>query len=147
MRLSAAASGTLYFDTFTENLDAPLRSSRWVDGRYEEPRALGPQFAVGTYNAHPFIAPDESYIVFDSRRDEGYGSSDLYVSFRDAEGAWGPAINLGGEINTPSAENYPSVSPDGRVLLFDRRERLANGETAVNIFWVSTQFLETLRPD
>lgn len=147
MRLSVSANGTYYFDTFTEALDTPLRYSRPIDGQYGQPESLGPQFAVGTYNAHPFIAPDESYIVWDSRREGGYGSSDLYVSFRDVDGSWGPAIKLGGEINTASAENYPSISPDGEVLFFDRRERQANGETSVNILWVSAQFLETLRPE
>ena len=146
MRLSASANGTYYFDTYTNELDTPLRYSRLINGEYEQPRSLGPQFAVGTYNAHPFIAPDESYIVWDSRREGGYGTSDLYVSFRDADGSWGPAINLGDKINTASAENYPSISPDGKFLFFDRRERSANGETSVDIFWVSAQFLETLRP-
>ena len=146
MRLSASENGTFYFDTFTEQLDAPLRYSPLVNGEYEQPRSLGPQFAVGTYNAHPFIAPDESYIVWDSRREGGYGGSDLYVSFRDADGSWGPAINLGGEINSAHAENYPSISPDGRFLFFDRRQRHADGETSVDIYWVSAQFLETLGP-
>ena len=147
MRLSASANGTYYFDTFTKELDTPLRYSRLINGEYEQPKSLGPQFAVGTYNAHPFIAPDESYIVWDSRRESGYGTSDLYVSFRDADGSWGPAINLGDKINTASAENYPSISPDGKYLFFDRRERPANGEPSVDIFWVSAQFLETLKPE
>lgn len=147
MRLSASSNGTYYFDTYTENLDAPLRYSRLIDGKYEQPKSLGPQFATGTYNAHPFIAPDESYIVWDSRRESGYGTSDLYVSFRDADGSWGPAINLGDEINTASAENYPSVSPDGKYLFFDRRVRLANGKPSVDIFWVSAQSIEALRPN
>lgn len=147
MRLSASANGTYYFDTFTKELDTPLRYSRLINDQYEQPRSLGPQFAVGTYNAHPFIAPDESYIVWDSRREGGYGTSDLYVSFRDTDETWGPAINLGDKINTASAENYPSISPDGKFLFFDRRERQSNGETSVDIFWVSAQFLETLRPN
>ncbi len=147
MRLSASANGTYYFDTFTPELDTPLRYSRLVDGRYEEPKSLGPQFGVGTYNAHPYIAPDESFIVFDSRRENGYGSSDLYISFRAADGTWGPAINLGADINTDAAENYPSVSPDGQFLFFDRRvgERV-NGEKQVDIYWVDTKIFETLRP-
>lgn len=44
MRLSASANGTYYFDTFTEALDAPLRYSRLVNGAYEQPRSLGPQY-------------------------------------------------------------------------------------------------------
>jgi hypothetical protein len=147
MRLSASSNGTYYFDTFTPKLDTPLRYSRLIDGKYEQPKSLGPQFAIGKYNAHPFIAPDESYIIFDSRREGGYGTSDLYISFRAADGSWGPAINMGDKINTTNAENYPSVSPDGKFLFFDRRIRKSiNGDKHVDIYWVDAQIIETLRP-
>ena len=63
MRLSASANGTYYFDTWSEQLDIPVRTSRLIDGKYEQPKSLGPQFAIGSYNAHPFIAPDDSYIM------------------------------------------------------------------------------------
>jgi len=121
MRLSASSNGTYYFDTYTKKQDTPLRYSRLIDGKYEQPKPLGQQFGIGRYNAHPFIAPDESYIIFDSQREGGYGKSDLYISFRAADGSWGLAINMGDKINTTNAENYPSVSPDGKYLFFDRR--------------------------
>ncbi len=146
MRLSAASNGTYYFDTFTPKLDMPIRYSRMIDGYYEQPKSLGEQFAVGTYNAHPFIAPDESYIIWDSRRESGYGSSDLYISFRMNDDSWGPAINMGETINTSDAENYPSVSPDGKYLFFDRRQKSIDNEPPVAIYWVSMQVIEALRP-
>ena len=117
MRLSASSNDTYYFDTFTPDLDKPIRYSRFIDGKYEQPKSLGNQFAIGKYNAHPFIAPDESYIIWDSRREGGYGSSDLYISFRTTDGLWGPAINMGDKINTSNKENYPSVSPDGKYIV------------------------------
>lgn len=145
MRLTAASSGTRYFDTFSPELDVPLRYSRLVDGQFEAPTVLGPQFAVGTYNAHPFVAPDESYIIWDSRRDTGFGRSDLYISFRSPDGAWGPAINMGDKVNTADSENYPSVSPDGKYLFFDRRIGTGPDRT-VAIYWVDAKFIEELRP-
>ncbi|MBL4787943.1 MAG: PD40 domain-containing protein [Kordiimonadaceae bacterium] len=145
MRSSASSNGTLYFDTYTPKLDTPLRYSRLVNGKYEAPKSLGSQFGVGRYNAHPYIAPDESYIVFDSVRDAGNGSSDLYISFRAEDGAWGPAINLGDEINTGFSEKNPSVSPDGKFLFFDRRTKPRNAD--VTIYWVDAQIIETLRPN
>jgi hypothetical protein len=46
-----------------------------------------------------FIAPDESFIIFvSSRRRDGSGSGDLYVSFRAQDGSWIRAINMGDEI-------------------------------------------------
>lgn len=144
MRSAISSSGTIYFDTYTRELDTPLRYSRLIDGKYEEPKLLGPQFGIGRYNAHPYIAPDESYIMFDSVRDAGHGSSDLYISFRKADGSWGPAINLGDEINTGFSEKNPSVSPDGKFLFFDRRTKRGNAD--VTIYWVDAQIIETLRP-
>lgn len=145
MRLSVATSGTLYFDSFSPELDVPLRYSRLVNGTYEEPKELGAQFAVGRYNAHPYIAPDESYVIWDSRREDGFGTSDLYISYRLQDGSWGQAINLGDKINTVHAENYPTVSPDGKFLFFDRRIGTGDDRT-VAIYWVDAGFIEDLKP-
>lgn len=145
MRPSASSSNTLYFDTFSPELDVPLRYARWVDGKYEQPKVLGDQFAVGKYNAHPYVAPDETYIIWDSRREGGFGTSDLYISFRETDGSWGPAINMGDKINTTDAENYPSVSPDGKYLFFDRRTG-SGGNRDVAIYWVDAQIIADLRP-
>jgi len=144
MRSAISANGTIYFDTFTPNLDTPIRYSRLINGKYETPKLLGPQFGIGRYNAHPYIAPDESYIVFDSIREDGSGRSDLYISFREADGSWGPAINLGDKINTDASEKNPSVSPDGKFIFFDRRIKRENED--VTIYWVDAQIIETLRP-
>jgi hypothetical protein len=144
MRSAISSSGTIYFDTYTKELDTPLRYSRLVNGKYETPKSLGPQFGIGKYNAHPYIAPDESYIVFDSVRDAGQGRSDLYISFREADGGWGPAVNLGDKVNTEASEKNPSVSPDGKFLFFDRRTKRGNED--VTIYWMDAQIIETLKP-
>lgn len=145
MRLSASSNGTYYFDTFAPpKFDTPIRYSRLINGKHEQPKSLGSQFGIGRYNAHPFIAPDESYIIFDSIREGGYGRSDLYISFRAADGSWGPAINLGDKINTTDSEKNPSVSPDGKFLFFDLRKKRGNED--VTIYWVDAQIIETLRP-
>jgi len=144
MRLSASANGTYYFDTYTPKLDTPIRYSRLINGKYEKPKSLGPQFNIGRYNAHPYIAPDESYIIFDSVRENGQGKSDIYISYRAADGSWGPAINMGDKINTAHSEKNPSLSPDGKFLFFDKRTKRGNEE--VNIYWVDAQIIETLRP-
>ena len=144
MRLSASSNGTYYFDTYTPKLDTAIRYSRLINGKYEQPKSLGPQFGIGRYNAHPYIAPDESFIIFDSVREDGQGRSDIYISYRAADGSWGPAINMGDKINTAHSEKNPSLSPDGQFLFFDKRTKRGNEE--VNIYWVDAQIIETLRP-
>ncbi len=146
MRLTASANGAYYFDTFDENkLDFPIRYSRLIDGKYEEPKALSNEVNKGTYLNHPFIAPDESYLIWDAKREDGFGDSDIYISFRQEDGSWGAAINLGDEINTDAWEAAASVTPDGKYLFFSRNMSPDSYEN-VDIFWVDAQVIENLRP-
>ncbi|GAA0348722.1 hypothetical protein GCM10009092_11370 [Bowmanella denitrificans] len=143
MRLSASAKGTYYFDEFKRDFTGDIRYSRWVDGKYEEPKLLGGEINSGK-SFHPFIAADESYLIFDGERDGGYGDSDLYISYRQQDGSWGKVINLGDKINTAGWEAVASVTPDGKYLFFNRNMTPDNHDN-VDIFWVDAQFIETLK--
>ncbi|MET1256919.1 hypothetical protein [Aliikangiella maris] len=144
MRLSASAKKTYYFDEFKSDLTGDIRYSRLVNGKYEEPKLLGKTINSGR-SFHPFIAADESYLIFDSKREGGYGDSDLYICFRKQDGSWGKAINLGDKINTESWEALASVTPDGKYLFFNRNMSPGSYEN-VDIFWVDAQFIDALRP-
>jgi hypothetical protein len=90
-------------------------------------------------SAHPCIAPDGSFIIFDSlipSDKEGDEQTDLFISFRQKDGSWGDAINLGDKINTPGGNICASLAPDGKYLFY-----LANRD----IYWVSTEFIEKLK--
>jgi hypothetical protein len=139
MRLTASTSGTYVFDEREEI--GTIRYSRIIDGKREAPKAFGKEINSGKWIAHPFIAPDESYLIWDCEREGGYGDSDLYVSFRQEEGSWGPAINLGEDINTAREDIYGSVTPDGKYLFFHRYL----GEGKASIFWVNADVIERLR--
>jgi hypothetical protein len=91
----------------------------------------------GKYSAHPFIAADESYLIWDTEREDGFGESDLYISFRHKDGTWGKAINLGEQINTNAWEASGYVTPDGKYLFFNRGH---------DLYWVDAHFIEALRP-
>ena len=138
MRLTVSSKGTYYFDEATET--GPIRYSRLIDGKREKPLTVNTD--MGNWNAHPFIAPDESYLIWDDQRESGYGGADLYISFRQQDGSWGAAINLGDKINTEFGEAYGSVSPDGKYFFFHR----GFGGDRGDIFWVDAQIIETLRP-
>jgi len=138
MRLTVSAKGTYYFDEATET--GTIRYSRLIDGKREKPLTVN--IDMGEWNAHPFIAPDESYLIWDDQRESGYGGADLYISFRLQDGSWGAAINLGAQINTEFAEAYGSVSPDGKYFFFHR----GFGGDKGDIFWVDAQIIEALRP-
>ncbi|OIQ30510.1 MAG: hypothetical protein BM564_02945 [Bacteroidetes bacterium MedPE-SWsnd-G2] len=146
MRLSASANGTYYFDTYKENDSTfPIRYSRLVDGKHETPIALPKTINTGTFLSHPFIAPDESYLLFDAERNDGFGESDIYISFKLKDGTWGNAVNLGERINTNAWEASASITPDGKYLFFSRNVGSDDFEN-VDIFWVSAKVIEKLRP-
>ncbi len=146
MRLSTSTNGTYYFDTYNKNNpNFPIRYSRLIDGKYETPKELSKTINTGTQLSHPFIAPDESYLIWDAKREDGYGNSDIYISFRQQDGSWGGAINLGDKINTEAWEAAANVTPDGKYLFFNRNMNPDNYEN-VDIFWVDAQIIETLRP-
>ncbi|WP_223107371.1 hypothetical protein [Marixanthomonas sp. SCSIO 43207] len=143
MRLTASSKGTYFFDEFKQDYTGDIRYSRLIEGKYEEPKLLSKKINTGR-SFHPFIAPDESYLIFDSYREDGYGSSDIYISYREDDGTWGEPINLGNKINTAAWEASATVTPDGKYLFFNRivgPEEDGN----VDIFWVDTHFIEVLK--
>jgi len=144
MRLTASSKGTYFFDEFKRDFTGDIRYSRIIDGQYEEPKLLPKNINDGK-SFHPFIAPDESYLLFDGKREGGYGDSDIYISFRQQNGSWGNPINLGDKINTKAWEASASVTPDGKYLFFNRNMGSDKYEN-VDIFWVSSQVIEELRP-
>ena len=113
------------------------------NGVREEPKLLGKEINTGKWTAHPFISPAESYLIWDSERDEGHGDNDLYMSYKQNDGSWGPAINLGDKINTEFDEAYGSVSPDGKYFFFHRSYGGGTGD----IFWVDAKIIFALRPN
>ncbi|MFC2139803.1 TolB family protein [Bacteroidota bacterium] len=147
--------------------------TRFADGKYQEYESLGADVNFNCddpYPNHsPTVDPDERFVIFVSRRPGGYGTQDLYISYRQSDDTFGPAINLGHKINTIGKGNsWPQLSPDGKYLFFvgyshtqneedilrrkysydeliKREESIYNG--LGNIYWVSTSFIQDLKPD
>ena len=141
LRASEANDGTLYYTLVmregkpAEKTDIAI--SECVDGRYRDPDILPLGVNSDFNDLHPFVSPDESILIFDSDRPGGFGDFDLYVAFRDQEGRWGKAFNLGGKINSAGYEGVPTLSLDGRFLFFTSKG---------DIYWVSAQVIDDLRP-
>ncbi|MEQ9426848.1 MAG: hypothetical protein RJQ09_20665 [Cyclobacteriaceae bacterium] len=141
MRLTASEKGTYVFDDYKS--DDVIRMSKLKDGNRQAPENIGPIVNTGEWTAHPFIAPDESYLIWDSEREGGFGDSDLYISFRQKDESWGPAINMGDGVNSPQWDAYASVTPDGKYILFNRGIDEENNN--IDIYWVDAQIIETLK--
>ena len=153
---SVVADGSLYFTSNRPGGTAPDRSelyrAQWLkDGRFAEPVNVGIEPTRGVGDT--FVAPDESYLIFTSgRREDGYGSGDLYVSFRQADGGWGEPRNLGPDVNSERLDYCPMVTQDGKYLFFSRRSsepsdggwaRVVSGD----VYWVDAAVITRVRPD
>lgn len=139
MRVTASDSGLIAIDDASDN--SVLRYSRLVDGKREAPVPFPEHINTGQFNAHPFIAPDESYVIWDGQRNSEVRNADLFISFKQPDGSWGKAIKMGEEINTPASEFAASVTPDGKYLFFNRNAGKDNTDT----FWVDASVIENLR--
>lgn len=142
MRITASDIGTIAMDEATREGNGVLRYSRLVDGRREAPVPFPKEINTGEWNAHPFLAPDESYVIWDGQRDGSERNADLFISFKQKDGAWGDAIKFGPEINTGSSDFAAQVTPDGKYLFFNRNV----GDGNVDTFWVDAAVIENLRP-
>jgi outer membrane protein OmpA-like peptidoglycan-associated protein len=67
------------------------------------------------------ISQDGEWLVFSAcNRQDGFGSCDIYISYRTPDG-WTDGINLGGKINSDQWDAQPCLSPDKRELYFASR--------------------------
>jgi Tol biopolymer transport system component len=169
---SMTSDGTLYFYLRTKDEEGnwDIYYSRLVEGKYTRPERLGDEINSDQWEFDPFIAPDESCLIFCSRAQGGYGASDLYISFRKGDGSWTQALNLGDEVNSIRWEFCPCITPDGRYLFFasNRRFRVSRSETTMtfeakiklldrelnspgnghsDFYWVDAKIIDGLKPD
>jgi len=141
----ASADGTLYFCSMFGNRDGIYRAE-FVNGTYGKPERIEYGISSEHSDFSPYIAPDESYLVFASTR-PGYGVTDLYVSFRNSDGSWTAPKNMGPAINTGVKEAFPFVSFDGKYLFFmSNRVSQMNGRPIPdgpgNVYWVDAKIIK-----
>ncbi|HZY80090.1 MAG TPA: hypothetical protein VFE50_11240 [Cyclobacteriaceae bacterium] len=114
--VSLSENGNIYFASYRSgNLDLYYSKANNPNG-YSKPEIL--TALNSTADEHdPFIAADESYIVFTSSRPGGFGEADLYIS-RKVDGNWQQPVNMGDKINNASYDYCPYVTPDGKFFFY-----------------------------
>ena len=139
---SATSRGDLYFTSetgFAPGKRGVVVARHQGGWHYGVPEPLGPAInATGTEQC-PFVSPDERYMVFVRGASSSPTRTDLYVSFRNAAGAWTPGIDLGPAVNSPAHDLAPYVTPDGKYLFFTSQRERMNA-----MHWVDASVIEEL---
>jgi hypothetical protein len=122
--------------------------SRLVDGLYQEPEALSEVINGESADLYPFIAPDESYLLFGSSRPGARSvETDLYISFRDEDDTWSEPVQMGETINNGMTVSFACVTHDGKYLVFNRFAGATEEDSDDKFFWVDARILDQYRPD
>jgi len=94
------------------------------DEKYLEPELFEPVNNwrnIKDWTVYEFcMSPDEDYIIVSIQEKNKDGTSvDLYISYFNY-GKWTFPKKLGNEINSNETENFPTITNDGKYLVFTR---------------------------
>ena len=107
------------------------------NGEMTNPTNFGNPVSSSFYEYDPYIAPDESFIIYSiNDKPNGIGKSDVFFSCKSENGDWSDPINLGSQVNGTEQDFAPSLSPDSKFIFFTR---------GGNMKWISVELLESLK--
>jgi outer membrane protein OmpA-like peptidoglycan-associated protein len=92
--------------------------SQKVNGVWSKVQNVGSPVNGPSWDSQPSFSSDGKTLYFISRRKGGYGGGDIWMAVLGDDGKWGPAINLGAEINTDGNEEAVFIHPDNQTLYF-----------------------------
>ncbi len=97
-----------------------------ADSTWGNVRNLGININSKAWDSHPSLSHSEDTLFFASDRIGGFGMSDIYFSYKDKNGEWTPAQNIGPIINTRNSEVSPFIHPEHNILYFSSNGHLLN---------------------
>jgi Tol biopolymer transport system component len=114
------------------------------DGSWTVPVNLGPNVNSSVRELSPAVSADGKLLYFAAKdRPDGRGEEDIYVCERRGD-HFGPASNLGTGVNTRWEDMGPCPLPDGRTLIFCRKDpRQASYDMAISVL-IEGQWLDAI---
>ncbi|WP_258098837.1 OmpA family protein [Marinoscillum pacificum] len=96
------------------------------DSTWGEVKNLGSRVNSVSWDSHPSLSHTEDTLYFASDRLGGFGLSDIYFTYKDKNGLWSKAQNMGPVINTRNNDVSPFYHPIYDVLYFGSNGQLYN---------------------
>ncbi len=107
-------------------------------GNFSKPKKMPAPINSSAHESSACFSPDGKTIYFCSNREDNtFGGHDIFYSHQDSKGKWGPAVNLGKNINTPYDEINVFMLADGKTLYFS-----SNGYKSMGGFDIFKTVLE-----
>lgn len=138
---SVSSSGTIYFSSVRDGGFGAndIYSSKLINGKYTEPQNLGEVINTKGIEHTPYVAPDESYLIYVSTMGSpSMRNLKFLISYRSKDGTWREPIEFNPKVSSVGGALCPAVTPDGKYMFF-----VGGGD----IFWVKADFIEKLRPE
>ena len=117
----SADGKTLYFTACSRDDSygrCDIYQSDFVNEKWTNPVNLGPNINTESWESQPAISSDGRQLFFVSNRPGGRGGKDIWVSFKNANGDWTEAKNIGDKINTSKDDISPFLHWDNQTLYF-----------------------------
>lgn len=144
-RPSITKDGTIYFYSTREGGmgSSDIYVAKLINGKYSKVENIGHPVNTKYGEADPYVAQDESYLVFCSASPlrKRFGKTDLFITFKQLDNSWSKPINMGSEINTSENDDRPMLTKDGKYMFFSRENH-----GTLDIYWVSTKIIKELKP-
>jgi len=90
-----------------------------IDDPWEPPQNLGPNVNTPYFEGQPSTSANGKTLYWDSVRPDGLGDFDIWMATRANVGRdFGPAVNVGPEVNTVGPEFGAAISQNEKQLFF-----------------------------
>ncbi|MGQ0540420.1 MAG: TolB family protein [Blastocatellia bacterium] len=118
--LVVIASGVLFGQKSADLADFnDFRQRGTKFGNWSAPVNLGPEINSTANESAAVLSKDGRTLYFTSDRPGSIGDEDIWVAHRvNPDDPWGTPESLGPIVNSGFMDRLRSISPDGRILLF-----------------------------
>lgn len=121
----------IYFTRRTTSND--IYVSYFANNKYQKAVLLPKTINTEGNESNPYISKNEKYLIFFADYKDGFGETDLYISFKKNK-KWSYPINLGSEINSKTGEFCPGIDHKNKQFIFSRTQ-VFNGKRIENIYY------------
>lgn len=112
-----SSDGKLLFLSKDDNYNSDIYISSFNGISWKQTTKLNKNINTKYWESHGFISQSGDQFIFASDRPGGFGGLDLYISNK-VNDDWGPAFNLGPEINTQFNEDRPFLINNSKTIFF-----------------------------